>query len=74
VVLNPHAVADSRDMGRRGVRDSVNGLVLVSKGLLPAEIVNPEVLERPGFRAKLARLAEREARRAAARGKSAAEG
>jgi len=57
VVLSPHAACYSWDMGRRGVRDSVNGLVALAHGRLPNDIVNPDVLERPGFRAKLGRWA-----------------
>jgi len=59
VLLCPHAAADSRDFGRRGIRDSVNGLVLIAQGQIPPDVVNPEVLTQPGFRAKLARYAAR---------------
>ena len=34
----------------------------VARGLVPANAVNREVLDRPGFRAKLARFAENQAK------------
>jgi hypothetical protein len=33
-------------------------MMRAAQGKVPQNVVNPEVLERPGFRAKLARFAE----------------
>ena len=74
VLLNPHAVASSREAGRGGVRDSVNGLVCIAQGQIPPDVVNPEVLTRPGFRAKMARHAACGSRRGYSdRGKATAD-
>ena len=37
-------------------RESCAGLLALAAGHPPAHVVNPEVLSRPGFLAKLARL------------------
>jgi hypothetical protein len=36
----------------------IEGVLRAARGALPENIVNREVLDRPGFRAKLARFAE----------------
>jgi phosphoglycerate dehydrogenase-like enzyme len=64
VVLSPHTASSSRDMGRLTTRDTVEGLVKIAHGAIPDNVVNPEVLDRPGFQAKLARWAQRSGARA----------
>ena len=55
VILAPHAIAWTnelfRDLGRMACRQSID----LARGCIPNGIVNTEVLDRPGFQAKLAR-------------------
>jgi phosphoglycerate dehydrogenase-like enzyme len=56
VILTPHWLA-STHRASRATRDViVRNVLLVAQGLIPQNVVNPEVLTRPGFRAKLARF------------------
>lgn len=57
VILAPHCIAWTdelfRDIGRMACRISVD----LSQGKVPPGVVNKDVLERPGFKSKLARYA-----------------
>jgi phosphoglycerate dehydrogenase-like enzyme len=56
VMLAPHAAGMTRDFNRAmGVVDC-EGMLACARGEAPRHVVNKEVLERPGFRAKLARF------------------
>jgi phosphoglycerate dehydrogenase-like enzyme len=54
VMLTPHWLASTRQAGRATIKPIIEGMLAVSKGELPPNILNPEVLEREGFRKKLA--------------------
>jgi phosphoglycerate dehydrogenase-like enzyme len=54
VILTPHWLASTRQAGRATIVPIIEGMLRISKGELPGNIVNPEVLHRPGFKAKLA--------------------
>jgi phosphoglycerate dehydrogenase-like enzyme len=58
VILTPHWSASTSDVWRATGRAMAEGMLRVARGLLPEDIVNPEVLDRPAFREKLARFAE----------------
>jgi phosphoglycerate dehydrogenase-like enzyme len=57
VILTPHWLPSTRDAARLTMSEMAEGMIRASRGLVPANIVNPAVLERPGFQAKLARFA-----------------
>ncbi|WEK51940.1 MAG: NAD(P)-dependent oxidoreductase [Candidatus Kaistia colombiensis] len=57
VILTPHWLPSTRDAARLTMTLVADGMIRVAQGLLPDTIVNPAVLERPGFQAKLARFA-----------------
>jgi len=56
VILTPHWLASTRDAARLTMVMMAKGIIRAAQGRVPEHIVNPEVLERPGFRAKLARF------------------
>ena len=57
VILTPHWLP-STHRAARATRDlMVQNVFRVAQGLVPQNVVNPEVLRQPGFRAKLARFA-----------------
>jgi phosphoglycerate dehydrogenase-like enzyme len=56
VILTPHWLPSTRDAARLTMSEMAEGMIRASKGLVPRNIVNPDVLDRPGFRAKLARF------------------
>jgi len=56
VILTPHWLASTHDAARQTMHIMSNGILRAARGLVPENIVNPEVLDRPGFRAKLARF------------------
>ncbi|MCC7450135.1 MAG: dehydrogenase [Anaerolineae bacterium] len=58
VILTPHWSPATSDTGVKTSTMTVNGLLRVARGELPDNIINREVLDRPGFQAKLARFAE----------------
>jgi phosphoglycerate dehydrogenase-like enzyme len=58
VILTPHWSASSADVFAATGRAMAEGMLRAARGLAPADVVNTAVLERPGFRAKLARFAE----------------
>jgi phosphoglycerate dehydrogenase-like enzyme len=56
-ILTPHWLP-STHRAARATRDVITlNVMRVARGLVPQNIVNPEVVQRPGFRAKLARFA-----------------
>jgi phosphoglycerate dehydrogenase-like enzyme len=57
VILTPHWLPSTRDAARLTMTLIADGMIGVAQGRIPATIVNPAVLERPGFQAKLARFA-----------------
>jgi phosphoglycerate dehydrogenase-like enzyme len=58
VLLTPHWLASSADVWRATGRAMAAGMLRAACGQVPEQVVNPEVLDRPGFRQKLARFAE----------------
>ena len=59
VVVAPHALAWTQELARDNGREACDNILAVARGELPSAIVNREVLDRPGFRAKLARYGRR---------------
>jgi phosphoglycerate dehydrogenase-like enzyme len=57
VILTPHWLPSTRDAARLTMATMANGMVRAAQGLVPDNVLNREVLERPGFRQKLARFA-----------------
>jgi phosphoglycerate dehydrogenase-like enzyme len=58
VVLTPHWSASTADVWRATARAMIAGMLRAATGHIPDDVVNPAVLDRPGFRARLARFAE----------------
>lgn len=58
VILTPHWSASTRDVWQATGRAMIAGLLRAARGEVPQDVVNRDVLTRPGFRAKLARFAE----------------
>jgi phosphoglycerate dehydrogenase-like enzyme len=58
VILTPHWSASTADVWRATGRAMAEGMLRAARGLVPENVVNPEVLDRPAFREKLARFAE----------------
>ncbi len=56
VIATPHWLSGTRDAFLYAGRTNCEGMLEAAHGRLPANIVNREVLERPGFQAKLARF------------------
>jgi D-3-phosphoglycerate dehydrogenase len=59
VVLAPHAIAWTDELFALNGSGACKNVLAVLRGSVPRHVVNPEVLERPGFQAKLASLGER---------------
>jgi len=57
VILTPHYLAATHEGTRATVISTVQGMLQVAQGCVPENVINPEVLDRPGFRAKLGRFA-----------------
>jgi len=55
-ILTSHSLCWTEELFRDMGRESCAGLLALAAGQPPAHVVNPEVLSRPGFLAKLARL------------------
>jgi phosphoglycerate dehydrogenase-like enzyme len=55
VIVTPHALAWTEEIMRDNGAEACQNVLAVSRGELPGGIVNPEVIERPGFQHKLAR-------------------
>lgn len=56
VLLAPHSIAWTHELFRDIGRLAFRGMIDLSQGKVPNGIVNPAVLDRPGFKAKWARL------------------
>jgi phosphoglycerate dehydrogenase-like enzyme len=56
VLLAPHAIAWTDEMFREMGRTSCQSMVELAAGRAPRGVVTREVLERPGFQQKWARL------------------
>ncbi len=56
VILTPHWLASTTDVWRATGRAMAEGMLRAASGRVPEHVVNREVLDRPGFRAKLARF------------------
>jgi phosphoglycerate dehydrogenase-like enzyme len=65
VLLAPHCIGWTHEMFRDNGRMACASALAVLRGDLPVGVVNPEVLERPGFIRKLERLRSRRAAAAA---------
>ena len=59
VILSPHAIAWTDDLVRGNGEGACQNILTVLRGEVPAYTVNREVIERPGFQAKLRALRER---------------
>lgn len=57
VILTPHWSASTRDVWAATGAATAEGMLRAARGELPDNVVNPAVLDRPGFREKLARTA-----------------
>jgi phosphoglycerate dehydrogenase-like enzyme len=57
VILTPHWLPSTRDAARLTMASVATGIVRAAQGLVPDNVVNPEVLARPHFQQKLARFA-----------------
>lgn len=58
VIVTPHWSASTSDVWQATGAAMAAGMQRAARGQVPEHVVNPEVLERPGFRRKLARFAE----------------
>ena len=56
VILTPHWSASTMDVWQATGAAMVEGMLRAARGLVPENVVNPEVLDHPGFVAKLARF------------------
>jgi D-3-phosphoglycerate dehydrogenase len=59
VILSPHAIGWTDALVRGNGVGACENVLAVLKGKVPEHVVNREVLERPGFRAKLGKLRDR---------------
>jgi phosphoglycerate dehydrogenase-like enzyme len=57
VILTPHWSASTREVWEATGQAMAEGMLRAARGEVPENVVNPEVLARPGFREKLARFA-----------------
>jgi phosphoglycerate dehydrogenase-like enzyme len=57
VILTPHWLPSTHRAARATREVITRNVIRVAQGLVPHNVINPEVLQRPGFRAKLARFA-----------------
>jgi phosphoglycerate dehydrogenase-like enzyme len=57
VIVTPHWLASSADVFQATGRAMAEGMLRAAQGLVPENVVNREVLDRPGFQAKLDRFA-----------------
>ena len=58
VILTPHWSASTRDVWQATGRAMVAGMLCASRGEVPENVVNRDVLDRPRFQEKLARFVE----------------
>lgn len=57
VIVTPHWSASTRDVWHATGQAMADGMIRTAQGLIPECVVNVEVLDRPGFQAKLQRFA-----------------
>lgn len=57
VILTPHWLCSTRQALRATMADVLEGILRVARGQLPRDILNTEVIDRPGFQQKLRRFA-----------------
>jgi phosphoglycerate dehydrogenase-like enzyme len=55
VIMTPHALAWTEEIVRDNGLEACSNILSIARGEAPATIVNKEVIDRPGFQAKLAR-------------------
>ena len=55
VVLAPHGLAWTEEIARDNTLEACDNILTVARGDIPRAVVNREVLDKPGFQAKLAR-------------------
>ena len=55
VIVSPHALAWTEELMRDNGVEACQNVLALSRGEFPGGIVNREVVDRPGFRKKLAR-------------------
>ena len=67
VILTPHWLPSTRRASRATREVLLENLIKVAQGVVPQHVVNPEVLERPAFQAKLSRFAANQEHHAIAR-------
>src|SRR5439155_25834900 len=58
VIVTPHWLASTSDVWKATGRAMAEGMLRAARGQVPEHVVNREVLDRPAFRAKLARFTE----------------
>lgn len=58
VIVTPHWLASTTDVFRATGQAMAEGMLRAARGLVPENVVNADVLARPGFQAKLARFLE----------------
>jgi len=56
VILTPHWAASTSDVWKATGAAMIEGMLRASRGLVPENVVNPEVLDHPEFRRKLERF------------------
>ncbi len=61
VMLAPHFLTATTQASRATCEGFIRGILRVAHGMVPDYVLNPEVLERPGFRRKLGRYQENSA-------------
>ncbi|MBV9307090.1 MAG: hypothetical protein JOZ45_13165 [Acidobacteriaceae bacterium] len=57
VILTPHWLPSTYQAARATLSSIADGMIRIATGELPRNILNPEVLKKPSFQAKLIRLA-----------------
>jgi phosphoglycerate dehydrogenase-like enzyme len=55
VILTPHALAWTEELAHDNGAEACDNILAIARGEVPDTIVNREVINRPGFQAKLAR-------------------
>jgi len=57
-LVTPHWSCSTSDVWRATGQAMAEGMLRAARGEIPESVVNPEVLSRPGFQARLARFVE----------------
>ncbi len=61
VILTPHWLASTADVWAATGKEMAEGMLRAARGVVPENVVNPEVLSQAAFREKLARFTENRA-------------